>query len=346
MKETKAPSIWRKTYKAVVIIVAVVMAIAVVVPSVYFSLFYVPKKGKPDRASEGIFPTDADIANADVYEHVVIIGVDGAGAYFGECNTPHFDRIFGDGNVNYTGVSQYPTISAQNWAAMLLGVTAQKHQITNTKAKLFKNSGEKYPSVFALYAEEHPEATFFSAVDWSEINHGIIEDDIKGLTKVNCKDLVKDAKDEVAIDRLVADKAIERAETNSDAITFLHFDNVDHTGHAYGYGSPEYTEAVIAVDALIGEVYDAYAANGLVDDTLFILVSDHGHTLKGGHGGESETEKNTTLAVADGKGNVIKGTSGKYVTHDLASIVLYALGVKQPEHFEGGVPTNLFVTLG
>ena len=31
------------------------------------------------------------------YKHVVVIGIDGAGAFIREADTPHFDRIFAEG---------------------------------------------------------------------------------------------------------------------------------------------------------------------------------------------------------------------------------------------------------
>ena len=93
-------------------------------------------------------------------------------------------------------------------------------------------------------------------------------------------------------------------------------------------------------------MYDAYVEKGWADDTLFILVSDHGHKLEGGgHGGETIEEKNVTFAVAGDKGNIIKGTMGKFVTQDLAAVVMYGLGVKQPDTWEARVPENLFNTL-
>ncbi|MBQ4443929.1 MAG: alkaline phosphatase family protein [Clostridia bacterium] len=328
------------------IVIAVVVATAVVVPSVHYTRFAVPKEMKADRVSQGVVPTAAQVAAAPKYDRVVIFGVDGAGGALATVDTPAFDRIFGEGSVNCHGTSQYPTISAQNWAAMLLGVTAQTHQITNDKANLFtRKVGGALPSVFATVSAAMPQATFFSAVDWSNINHGIIEKDIAGMTKVNAKTLVKDPDDEEKVDEVVADKAVERLQTHDDTIVFLHFDAVDHAGHMHGNASAEYVEAIRWVDEQMGRVYDAYRAKGLVDTTLFICVTDHGHTEKGGHGKESPSEKAVTLAVAGGLGNVIKGTSGTYVTHDLAPIVLYALGVAQPAHYEGGVPRNLFVGL-
>ncbi len=341
----KKTGAWLEKHVVVGILIIALLAFIVIVPCVYKEYCTSPKTFKADRVSEGIVPTDEDLKNAVKYDRVVIFGVDGAGGYFGQCDTPNFDRIFSEGNINLNGVSQYPTVSSQNWASMLYGVTAQKHQITNTQASLLPHLGVKYPSVFKTYAKHHKDATYFSAVDWIPVNYGIIENGIKGMTKKYAKSMVKDDGSEYAIDKKVAELAVERLEKHRDAITFLHFDCVDHAGHGVGYGSAPFVAALQEVDRDMGIVYDAYREKGLVEGTLFICVSDHGHALTGGHGGEEETEKVVTLAVAGGKGNIVKGTCGKYVTHDLASVILYALGEKQPAHYEGGVPKNLFSTL-
>ena len=330
-----------KGHKILVSIIAVFIVAAIVVPSVCVSLLTIPKVDKADRVSEGIKPTAEDLSVAEKYDRVVIFGVDGAGGTFGTFVTPNFDRIFGEGNINQNGTAQYPTMSGPNWASMFCGVTAQKHQITNDKAKSFKKSG-KYPTFFKTYSDGHADATFYSVVNWEPINHGIIEDDIPGMTKVNVTSFV-DKKDSDKVDQNVALLAVERIKEHDDAITYLHFDSVDHAGHAHGNASPEYAEAINKVDGYIGMVYDAYVAQGKADNTLFICVSDHGHTAKGGHGKESGSEKLTTLALS-GK-TVKKGTSKKYVTHDLASIVLFALGVAQPDYYDGGVPQGIFNTL-
>ena len=336
---------WMKRHKIITIITAIIIAAAITLPCVYVKYYTTPKEFKEDRLSEGIVPTAEDVKSAIKYDRVVIFGVDGAGGYFGECDTPNFDRIFSEGNVNYNGVSEYPTVSAQNWGSMFFGVTPQTHQINNTFATTIPHAGVKYPSFFKTYSKRHKDATFYSVVDWSPINYGLVENGIRGMTKKYVKLDVKDKDDEINVDRLVAENAIERLEKYRDTITFMHFDCVDHAGHASGYGSDYFTECIQTVDEYIGRVYDAYAQKDLVDGTLFICVTDHGHSLTGGHGGESETEKLVMLAVAGNKGNIVKGTCGKFVSHDLASVVLYALGEEQPSHYEGGVPKNLFTTL-
>ena len=48
------------------------------------------------------------------YKHVVIVGVDGAGTFFQNADTPNLDRIFENGAVSYTALTSNPSISAQS----------------------------------------------------------------------------------------------------------------------------------------------------------------------------------------------------------------------------------------
>ncbi|MBP5622488.1 MAG: alkaline phosphatase family protein, partial [Thermoguttaceae bacterium] len=63
--------------------------------------------------------------------HVVVIGVDGGGAFFKQADTPNLDRIFENGAVSYEVITSKPTISAQCWGSMLHGVTPEFHGLTN-----------------------------------------------------------------------------------------------------------------------------------------------------------------------------------------------------------------------
>ena len=72
----------------------------------------------------------------------------------------------------------------------------------------------------------------------------------------------------------------------------------------------------------------------MLEDTLFLVLADHGGTPDGHHGGWTEAEKLVTFAIA-----------GKDVQHveieevnvrDLAAIVLYAFGIEVPAVDEQG----------
>lgn len=327
------------------IALTVALAASITLSVLYNCVFTVPLEYKADRVSEGIVPTEEDLLRSPKYEHVVIFGVDGAGGAFEWVDTPNFDRIFSHGSINYDGVAEYPTISAQNWGSMFTGVTAQKHQLTNEKASMFLKIFDSYPTFFKIHSDSDRSASAYVAANWIPINLGLIEPAIWQMKKESCYFSTPGDKNDDAVDLRVKECVLERLEKQTDNLVYMHFDGVDEAGHARGGHSQRYAEAIQTIDGYMGEIYDAYVKKGIAKDTLFLCVSDHGHTLHGGHGGEEEEVKRVTLAAYGGKGDIIQGTCGKYVCHDLASIVLYALGDRQPDHFEGGVPKNLFSEL-
>ena len=66
------------------------------------------------------------------FKHVVIIGVDGGGAFFKDTYTPNMDAIFADGSFTYDWRAVSPSISAQNWGAMLHGVLEKRNLLEDT----------------------------------------------------------------------------------------------------------------------------------------------------------------------------------------------------------------------
>ena len=323
----------------VVVIVTTIIAILIVVGSCLGSLVFT-------RFSRGVLPTDEDLAKAVTYQRVLIIGVDGAGNYFADADTPNFDRIFGDGSVNYNAISQYPTNSAPNWTSMMHGVRYQKHGVTNSSAAKKRYSKDQYPSIFKVCAEAYPEARMLSAAAWMPINYGVIEDMDNLIKYSGPKDHPED-KLFTAEDIRMKDAYIGELQKGVDPkIGFMYFAETDDIAHAKGRKSQEFWDAMHTVDGYIGEVYDEYVKRGWAEDTLFVFVTDHGHKYFGGHGGNTRNERTVTIAVAGAKGNVIKGQpTGRAVTHDVASIVAYGLGIKQPDTWEGNVPYGIFNTL-
>ena len=325
-----------KKYKIIVIAVSIIVSLAIVWSCLGALVF--------TRYSKGVLPTNDDLKNAVTYERVLIIGVDGAGNYMSQVDTPNFDSIFGKGSVNYNAWSQYPTTSAHNWTSMFHGVRYQKHGVNNLVAQHRKYSKTKYPSIFKVCAEKYPDAKMISAAAWYPINYGIIED-IDNLVKFSGPEKHKELLTEGDIK--MKESFIEELEKGvAPKIGFMYFAQVDEYGHEKGRRSDEFYQAIERVDGYIGEVYAEYVKNGWAQDTLFVLVTDHGHRYLGGHGGNSKTERTVTIAVAGAKGNIIEGQPvGKAVTQDVASIVLYGLGIEQPSAWESRVPYGIFNTL-
>ncbi len=266
-----------------------------------------------------------------LYKRIVLFGVDGAGAFFREADTPNIDRIFKNGSRTYDGITALPSISAECWGSMLHGVDPSAHKMTNGSIQVKQAmSDSRYPSFFRVIRENYPDAVLASFTTWSAINRGIIENDI-GVIKVN------------GDERTVTDKAVEFVSNNEFDLLFVMYEEVDLKGHHNGYGSQRHLEEITQSDRYIGEIYDALEKRGMVEDTLFIVSPDHGGTIYGNHGGDTKEEMQIMIAVA-GKG-VINGTMGgdePVYVKSVAAIILYGMGLGIPETWTANVPLNLF----
>jgi predicted AlkP superfamily pyrophosphatase or phosphodiesterase len=267
------------------------------------------------------------------YNHVVIVGIDGAGRFMKQAHTPNFDRIFKDGAVDYTARTETKSDSGPNWGAMLTGASFLKTKMQNgTVSSVQRTSDTKYPSVFNIIRQTSQDSVLASYVNWNAINYGIIETDI-GVEEVNITD---DAK--------LTDAICDYFDAgNRPTLFFVQLDSVDGAGHSYGSSSTEYFEAIETADGYLGRIFDALERNDMTDDTLFIVAADHGHMKRGGHGGITMRETNTTIAVR-GKTVISGGTMDSVTrTRDVAALVLYALGIERPSCMTARVPANVFV---
>ena len=121
-------------------------------------------------------------------KRAVLFGIDGAGAYFEQADTPNLDRIFKNGAVSRRTLTELPSISAQCWGSMLHGVECARHGLTNSIAdEIPYPLNSPYPSVFRIVREAMPEAKLASFCDWGSVNIGIIEDGID-VYKYNAPD--------------------------------------------------------------------------------------------------------------------------------------------------------------
>ena len=271
------------------------------------------------------------VGSMGAYKHVVIIGVDGAGAFFKDTPTPRLDEIFAGQATTLRSKTSYPTISAQCWASLLHGVLPEYHCMTNTITEdkgIWYPVGSPYPSIFRVAREAHPEAKLASFVSWYAINNGMIEHNL-GVEMGETKD----------VDPEIARMTVQYLSANAPMLLFVHFGSPDVIGEKIGFGTDEQLQAISDLDTYIGWIYDQLKLKGLLDDTLFIVTADHGGKGKS-HGGNSDEERYVFLGVA-GK-TVADGTIVDAETRDVAAIAAFALGLDCPETWTGHVPAGVF----
>jgi predicted AlkP superfamily pyrophosphatase or phosphodiesterase len=90
----------------------------------------------------------------------------------------------------------------------------------------------------------------------------------------------QDTADTALIDRFIMDGALAIAEHFDPDILFVGLVAANIVGHKYGPESPEMAETFRTADGQIGRLVELAERRGTRKDTLFIVTSDHGMTLK------------------------------------------------------------------
>ncbi|GAA0411514.1 alkaline phosphatase family protein [Paenibacillus motobuensis] len=272
--------------------------------------------------------------NTKQIERVFILGMDGAGNFIQHTDTPNIDAFLSKGAVTYMAQAQSPTISAECWGSILHGVVPEKHGLNNEIASTQVYPADSpYPSIFKLVREAQPEAKLAAFSSWSPIVSGIIEEGF---------DIHKEA---LPDEELVG--AIETyIQNNSDVkLLYMQLDDPDASGHKYGYGpdSPNYLKAITKMDDLFGRVLRAIEQQGLLEDSLVILLTDHGGggADKHDHGSDHPMDKNVFWGCV-GPGVSAGTVLPELFIVDTAAVALQALGLELPANWDGKVPASLF----
>ncbi|KAG8531933.1 uncharacterized protein KY384_003569 [Bacidia gigantensis] len=92
--------------------------------------------------------------------------------------------------------------------------------------------------------------------------------------------------------------------SNWDVI-FGHYLGVDHAGHRYGPDHPATKAKLEEMDSVVRRMVDT-----LDEDTLLVVMGDHGMDVKGDHGGESDDEVEAALWMYSKKAVFGRGHNG------------------------------------
>lgn len=271
-------------------------------------------------------------------KHVVVIGFDGLSPDGLEhASTPNFDKIISQGASTMHARAVLPSSSSTNWASMIMGAGPEQHGITS-------NSWEKnnfvlpavvnsedflFPTIFNDIDKQVPSAEIGAIYQWGGFGR---------LFEKSAVDYDANPKNEDE----TAKVASAYIKNKQPTFTFIHFDHVDHAGHEFGHGTPEYYKSVEKADALLAEVMEAITSSDMANETVVIISADHGGIGKG-HGGETLNEMEIPFIVW-GKG-IKKNYTLNYPVYqyDNAATVAFALGFKLPMACIGKPVKNAFV---
>ncbi len=263
-------------------------------------------------------------------KQVLLLGIDGLSTDGIQiAKTPYLNRLIRDGAFTLKARGVMPTVSAPNWGSMLCGAGPEQHGMTKngwttnnyTVEATTTDDDGYFPSIFTIIREQMPEAKTAIFYDWNALI------DLFNPKYIDSIHFAKDYEE-------VYEKAIPYVIESKPEFAFIYAGHVDHIGHTYQHGSPEYYKSIEDVDAKIGELLNALDKAGLYEETHIIVISDHGG-VGYGHGGESMAEIQVPWLIK-GPGIIKNRLIAEPVnTYNTASTIAYLFGLQQHEHWIG-----------
>ncbi|WP_299527786.1 alkaline phosphatase family protein [uncultured Streptomyces sp.] len=251
---------------------------------------------------------------------VLVIGLDGA--LLGRIQaaaTPNLDALMAGGVTAPSRIYAEPlapTMSGPGWSTIITGVWPDKHLVKDNA--FTGNAFAKYPDFLTRIETAKPALSTYAVASWSPVTTTIFSAAVDSRVSTPSAEY-----DTGTTSRAVA----ELRDGNRDAV-FVHLDNIDHAGHGYGAASSQYTAAIQTADAQVGQIVAAVAARPTYasEDWLIMVTTDHGHTDAGGHGGNSDPERQTFL-IAKGSAITAGTTRHDIKMPDVAASALAHLGI-------------------
>jgi len=251
--------------------------------------------------------------NGSDKKKVLLIGIDGCcPEAIMEASTPQFDELCANGAYNFNTHSEKVSISGPGWTSILTGFSQENHGVLDNSFDGYES--ERFPTFLSRLKSIDSEARTTSIVAWSPINDFL-------CTNVDNK---SDSKSD---DDVVTQVCNVLASDKADAI-FIQLDAVDAAGHAYGYESSEYMNAVSKADVRLGKIMEALRARPHYsqEDWLLVITTDHGGWEKG-H--EEDLHKNRrTFCILHGS-NIKQGEfSQPHSVIDIAPTIMKHLEIE------------------
>jgi predicted AlkP superfamily pyrophosphatase or phosphodiesterase len=257
---------------------------------------------------------------------VLVIGIDGL--RWDRASAASAPRLTALAEAGCVRVSQLDegsygaqTLSGPGWSSIATGVWPQLHGVQdNTFA------GARYadwPDFLTTMKRRDPNLATFAALDWPPLaEHGTFGAAVDVLLTddgVTYGFLEADAR--------IGSAAAEILRHHDPDAGFVYLGWVDIVGHVFGAASTQYLDAIETVDGWVDYLIEAVQARPSYPDEswLVVIVTDHGHTDAGGHGGFTDGERQTLVITTNLSDGSAVPTGGQLV--DVAPTALRHVGV-------------------
>jgi predicted AlkP superfamily pyrophosphatase or phosphodiesterase len=268
------------------------------------------------------------LLSGSTLRHVLVIGVDGVRFdLLGPELTPVIWGFTDSGFLGPVPIDETtPTWSGPCWATIATGTGVDKHGITSND--LTGHRLAEHPD-FVTVATRAGVPTLLAVSGWPPL--AMAEDGGPLFAEAGRREFVPAAETSLAAwdaaDEAVTKLAASILAGEGPRLSFVYLGAVDVVGHVLGAGSA-YREAARAADQRVGRLLAAVRSRPSVADEAWttVVVTDHGHLDRGGHGGR-EPEVATAWAAAAGPGIDPGGPAPVTRQMQIAPLVMAALAI-------------------
>ncbi len=270
-------------------------------------------------------------------DHVLVVGIDGV-RYdtLLEVDTPTIDRLARTGflapvRVNDDG----PTISGPSWSTIFTGVLTSAHGVRDNDFR--SNRYAEHPDVVSVARRARPDLATWVAADWAPLVRRSSGGPLFADGGWHPRAVLPTVSSYRKADAAVTERSLEflRAHDGTHgSLAVVYLGATDEIAHLRG-ARRTYRTAIAEADRHLGMLLDAVDQREGEDWTI-VVVTDHGHLDRGGHGGDSDVERTAWIAASGPQ--VPTTPPGALEQADVAAQVLATLGVPPVSSAFVGVP--------
>ncbi|OHT07682.1 nucleotide pyrophosphatase [Tritrichomonas foetus] len=262
----------------------------------------------------------------NLVNRAIILGIDGAGNLF-NAEAPNIRNLMKNGIYTLNGKSVMPTISAECWGSIFYSVPPKTHKLTNHLVESRNMSNPSITSLFKLTRQNFPDSEIYSYATWKAFDIGFFENYVFNeiYARFNDSDVIQ--------------QGINCIKNKNPKLLFMYLGDVDRAGHHHVYQSEKYYQVLNDADKSILSVLQAMNEKHYFDDSLIIILSDHGG--KGKRHGLGIKDMINVFFTAYSPHFPANMEISNYSIIDVSKIVAVSLGMAVPDDWIGKYPQEL-----
>lgn len=275
----------------------IVLHVLQVLTIVLFCVGYFPRKPiLNDIAS--FLPNDTTRSKPAVFDKLIVVMIDALRSdflYDKNSNFKNLHSIYNQGHaMGFTAYANPPTVTLPRLKGILTGSTPIfLDAILNVAEGDDSSNLKDHDSILKQFYLSDKKINFYGDDTWLKLFGTDMFNDYEGTTSFFVKDYTE-------VDNNVT-RHIEPNFThkNNWDILILHYLGLDHIGHAMGSSPPEMGLKQAELDGIINDLY-----NKSDENTLMLVLGDHGMTDSGNHGGSTDSETHAGMCFISKKFNL------------------------------------------